>query len=102
MAVVPEGRAAVTHWEVRERLGKHALLGITIETGRTHQIRVHLTTVQLPVLGDAVYGKPSELIGRQALHAYRLSFPHPSGGKLSFESPLPADLEAALAALRKG
>jgi 23S rRNA pseudouridine1911/1915/1917 synthase len=101
MAALPSGRAAVTHWEVRERLGKHAFLALSIETGRTHQIRVHLASIQLPVLGDAVYGKPSELIRRQALHAHRLSFPHPSGGKLSFESPLPGDFEAALAALRK-
>ncbi len=101
MAVVPEGRSAVTHWEVLERLGEGAtLLGLAIETGRTHQIRVHLAKIQIPVLGDAVYGEASDAIARQALHASRLAFPHPSGGRLSFESPLPEDMERALAALR--
>jgi 23S rRNA pseudouridine1911/1915/1917 synthase len=97
MAIVPEGRPAVTRWEVRERFGKRAaLLEVAIETGRTHQIRVHLAKVQLPVLGDEVYGRPSELIARQALHAFRIAFPHPAGGTLAFESPVPEDMASAL------
>jgi 23S rRNA pseudouridine1911/1915/1917 synthase len=69
-----------------------------LETGRTHQIRVHLAAVDLPVAGDNVYGRPRELdLGRQFLHAGRLAFPHPfTGVRVDVESPLPADLGAAL------
>jgi 23S rRNA pseudouridine1911/1915/1917 synthase len=91
-------RDAVTHFEVVELLPRHALLDVRLETGRTHQIRVHLAAIDLPVAGDPVYGRPGELgLERQFLHAARLAFPHPfSGERVETESPLPADLEAAL------
>ena len=91
-------RKAVTHFEVRELLPRHTLLDVQLETGRTHQIRVHLAAVDLPVAGDAVYGRPRDLdLERQFLHAGRLAFPHPfTGERVDVESPLPADLETAL------
>jgi 23S rRNA pseudouridine1911/1915/1917 synthase len=96
-------RDAVTHFEVDELLPRHALLRVTLETGRTHQIRVHLAAVDLPVAGDPVYGRPGELgLERQFLHAARLAFRHPmTGEEVEVRSPLPADLEAALAAARQ-
>ena len=95
-------RDAVTHFEVEDLLARHALLRVTLETGRTHQIRVHLAAIELPVAGDAVYGRPGELgLGRQFLHAARLAFPHPlTGEPVDVASPLPSDLEQALAAAR--
>ena len=95
-------RAAVTHFEVEELLRRHALLRVRLETGRTHQIRVHLTAIDLPVAGDAVYGRTGELeLNRQFLHATRLAFSHPVTGKhVDVTSPLPPDLESALAAAR--
>jgi 23S rRNA pseudouridine1911/1915/1917 synthase len=91
-------RDAVTHFELVELLPHHALLDVRLETGRTHQIRVHLAAIDLPVAGDPVYGRPRELgLERQFLHAARLAFPHPfTGEQVETESPLPADLEAAL------
>jgi 23S rRNA pseudouridine1911/1915/1917 synthase len=95
-------RGAVTHFEVEELLRRHALLRVTLETGRTHQIRVHLAAVDLPVAGDPLYGRPGELgLARQFLHAARLAFRHPvTGADVDVRSPLPPDLEAALAAAR--
>jgi 23S rRNA pseudouridine1911/1915/1917 synthase len=95
-------REAVTHFELVELLPQHALLDVRLETGRTHQIRVHLAAIDLPVAGDAVYGRPRELgLERQFLHAARLAFTHPfTGERVETESPLPADLEAALEAAR--
>src|SRR5256714_12039959 len=91
-------REAVTHFEVERLLDRHALLDVRLETGRTHQIRVHLAAIGLPVLGDPVYGVPDEQLRRQFLHAWRLAFPHPLSGELvEVESSLPADLQAALA-----
>jgi 23S rRNA pseudouridine1911/1915/1917 synthase len=93
-------RDAVTHFEVARLLPKHALLAIRLETGRTHQIRVHLAAIDLPVVGDTVYGVPDPELGRQFLHANRLSFPHPFGGEpVEAESSLPGELQAALARL---
>jgi 23S rRNA pseudouridine1911/1915/1917 synthase len=91
-------RAAVTHFELAEALPQHALLRVRLETGRTHQIRVHLGAIDLPVSGDAVYGIAGDLgLERQFLHAARLAFPHPfGGGRVEAESPLPADLTDAL------
>jgi 23S rRNA pseudouridine1911/1915/1917 synthase len=91
-------RDAVTHFEVVELLPRHALLEVRLETGRTHQIRVHLAAIDLPVAGDPVYGRAGELgLERQFLHAARLAFPHPfTGDAVQTESPLPPDLEAAL------
>ena len=95
-------REAVTHFEVVELLPRHALLDVRLETGRTHQIRVHLAAIDLPVAGDPTYGRSGELgLERQFLHAARLAFPHPmSGEPVETESPLPSDLEAALARAR--
>jgi len=91
-------RDAVTHFEVERLLEGHALLDVRLETGRTHQIRVHLAEVGLPVVGDRVYGVPDQELTRQFLHAWRLAFPHPVTNKaVEVESPLPADLQAALA-----
>jgi 23S rRNA pseudouridine1911/1915/1917 synthase len=93
-------REAITHFEVERLLSKHALLSIRLETGRTHQIRVHLAAIDLPVVGDPVYGVPDLELGRQFLHANRLSFPHPfGGGTVEAESRLPDELQAALARL---
>jgi 23S rRNA pseudouridine1911/1915/1917 synthase len=91
-------RDAVTHFEVIELLREHALLRVRLETGRTHQIRVHLAAIDLPVSGDPVYGIAGDLgLERQFLHAARLAFDHPfDNGKVDVESPLPDDLSAAL------
>jgi 23S rRNA pseudouridine1911/1915/1917 synthase len=95
-------RAAVTNFEVVELLRAHALLRARLETGRTHQIRVHLAAIELPVSGDPVYGVGGDLgLERQFLHSARLAFPHPvTGERVETESPLPEDLERALAAAR--
>ena len=94
-------REAVTHFEVAELLRGHALLDVRLETGRTHQIRVHLAAVDLPVVGDAVYGVSDQALGRQFLHARALAFDHPfTGERIEVESPLPPDLQAYLSALR--
>jgi 23S rRNA pseudouridine1911/1915/1917 synthase len=91
-------RDAVTHFELLEQLRGHALLRVRLETGRTHQIRVHLAAIDLPVSGDPVYGVPGDLgLERQFLHAQRLAFDHPlTGERVDVSSPLPPDLEAAL------
>lgn len=92
MAVVPGGRRAVTHYRVLDRLGKFTYIEAQLETGRTHQIRVHMTYVGHPLLGDSVYGpkkQPFNLKG-QVLHARVLGFVHPVTGEyMEFESPLP-------------
>jgi 23S rRNA pseudouridine1911/1915/1917 synthase len=97
-------RDAVTNFELRELLPHHALLDVRLETGRTHQIRVHLAAIDLPVAGDLVYGRPREVgLERQFLHAGRLAFPHPlTGARVETESPLPGDLAAALDRARAG
>jgi 23S rRNA pseudouridine1911/1915/1917 synthase len=93
-------REAVTHFEVVEPRGRHALLRVRLETGRTHQIRVHLAAIALPVVGDAVYGVAEPALGRQFLHATRLAFPHPfTAEPVEAESPLPPELAAYLASL---
>jgi 23S rRNA pseudouridine1911/1915/1917 synthase len=91
-------RAAVTHFEVEALLPRHALLRVTLETGRTHQIRVHLAAIDLPVVGDSLYGRPGDLgLERQFLHAARLAFTHPiTGEAVDVSSPLPADLQSCL------
>jgi len=95
-------RAAVTHFELEELLPRHALLRVRLETGRTHQIRVHLEAIDLPVSGDQVYGIRGDLgLERQFLHATRLAFAHPvTGAAVDITSPLPPDLAAALKAAR--
>lgn len=108
------GKPAVTHWQVVERLGPCAWLHLRLETGRTHQIRVHAAEAGCPLVGDPLYGTRRRIetppalrqlgfelgLTRQALHAATLGFVHPDGRALRFESPLPADLVAAREALR--
>jgi len=109
------GKDALTLWKVRERYGTATLLDIEIKTGRTHQIRVHLSERGYPVIGDAVYGNPSKIniikdaalkaqiksLQRQALHAAQLSFLHPqSGERLAFKAKLPEDMENLLVLFR--
>jgi 23S rRNA pseudouridine1911/1915/1917 synthase len=114
MAVVRGGRPAVTHYRIERRFQHHTLLRVSLETGRTHQIRVHMAHIRHPVVGDPVYGGrlrlpagASDTVGhtlrafrRQALHAERLTLVHPHGGRpMSWHAPLPADLQHLLAAL---
>jgi 23S rRNA pseudouridine1911/1915/1917 synthase len=95
-----EPRDAVTHFEITRLLGGDALLDVRLETGRTHQIRVHLAAIGLPVVGDPLYGVPGPGLDRQFLHAARLAFPHPiSGERVETESPLPPDLAGYLEGL---
>lgn len=103
MAVVATGKAAVTRYEVRERFGDCTLLACRLETGRTHQIRVHLASLGHALVGDPAYGaRRGMAFGRQALHAWRLGFVHPlTRQPVSWESPLPADFAALLAGLRQ-
>jgi 23S rRNA pseudouridine1911/1915/1917 synthase len=111
-------RRAVTAWRSVERFGDVTLAEVTLHTGRTHQIRVHLAEAGHPLLGDAVYGgtrrearlgrghvasQAAAAIGRQALHAWRLAFDHPrTGRRVRFEAPPPEDFRAALEVLRRG
>jgi 23S rRNA pseudouridine1911/1915/1917 synthase len=108
---VKEGKPAMTVWRVREQLEGAALVEVDLLTGRTHQIRVHLSEAGHPLLGDELYGglrrgkalvaQVQQQLGRQALHAWRLAFPHPrTGRRLELESPLPGDMRAALEQLR--
>ena len=115
MAVVASGKPAVTHYRVTERFRGHTLVKVQLETGRTHQIRVHLTHIRYPLVGDPTYGRLRFPAGaspvlremlhkfpRQALHARRLGLIHPdTGEEMRFESALPADMEALLAVLRQ-
>lgn len=102
-ALRADGKPAVTHYKLREKLAAHAELEFILETGRTHQIRVHLAALGFPIVNDPVYGKiePRVDLPGQALHAWRLSFRHPrSGEELAFETPPPLDYVAAREALR--
>ena len=117
MAVVPDGREARTRYRVLEyivpsggarmpsggvRLG-YSLLEVVLETGRTHQIRVHLSFIGHPLMGDGVYGRSSPLLGGQFLHANRLGFRHPATGEpVEFRSELPPELSSALDRQRDG
>ena len=115
MDVRRDGREAVTHYRIEERFRGHTLLRVQLETGRTHQIRVHLAHIGLPIVGDSVYGgRRRQVAGagealrtallsfrRQALHAQRLAFDHPITGRHhTFEAPLPGDFQELLAVLR--
>jgi 23S rRNA pseudouridine1911/1915/1917 synthase len=92
-----KSRDAQTAYRSREYLHGYTFVEASPITGRTHQIRVHFASLGHPIVGDAVYGKRSDLVPRQFLHAWRLSFRHPIEGlELSFEAPLPEDLAAAL------
>jgi len=102
MGVVSAGKPAVTHFTVLAHFAGHTLLQVRPDTGRTHQIRVHLAAVGLPVAGDSTYGKRGSLPGltRQFLHAWKLAFLHPATkARVEFCAPLPPDLTAVLRAL---
>jgi 23S rRNA pseudouridine1911/1915/1917 synthase len=93
-------REAITHFEVEQLWTAHALLRVRLETGRMHQIRVHLAAIDLPVVGDPAYGVSQPGLGRQFLHASELAFPHPfTGDRIETSSPLPPDLATTLARL---
>ena len=104
VAIVPGGKRAVTHYTTRRRLRGAALVECRLETGRTHQVRVHLGSLGHPLVGDPVYGRTrsdhrallaSLDFHRQALHAARLGFTHPvTGEDVAFDSDLPADMQA--------
>lgn len=110
----PGVRRAITHWTVKERYDGASLVEVELETGRTHQIRVHFSEANHPLLADEVYGgvrrdkkappavrQAASAVGRQALHAWRLSFPHPrTGERVSCEAPIPDDFAQALSVLR--
>jgi 23S rRNA pseudouridine1911/1915/1917 synthase len=115
MAVRESGRPAVTHYRVLERFRAHTYLSVKLETGRTHQIRLHMSHLKYPIVGDPVYGgrfgrprgasaeliEALRLFKRQALHAATLAFDHPRSGKrLTLQSPVPADLGHLLDVLR--
>ena len=102
MAVVPTGRVAITHFRVEERFGDYTLVHFQLETGRTHQIRVHSRFINHPVVGDDVYGGSNKFaLSGQLLHAYQLSLNQPSTGeRLTFTAPLPDYFQAVLVKLR--
>jgi 23S rRNA pseudouridine1911/1915/1917 synthase len=105
MAVVPAGRHALTRYRVARRFAGASLLQCSLDTGRTHQIRVHMQSLGHPLVGDPVYrrgrGAESTTLRRQALHAARLEFTHPSSGaRRRFEAPLPEDFRLLLDSLR--
>lgn len=90
MAVIPQGRTAITHWQLQERFANYALLHFRLETGRTHQIRVHAAHMGHAIAGDPVYGRPLKQLPGQALHAWRLTFKQPLTGELiCVLAPLP-------------
>jgi 23S rRNA pseudouridine1911/1915/1917 synthase len=116
MAVVPNGKPAVTHYRLVERFAAHTHIRCKLESGRTHQIRVHMAHVRHPLVGDPVYGGRLRLpkgtsdelrevlaaFHRQALHAQQLTLEHPETGEtLSWEAPLPDDMVELIEALRK-
>jgi 23S rRNA pseudouridine1911/1915/1917 synthase len=116
MAVRTGGRDAITHYRVIERFRRHTWVRVILETGRTHQIRLHLAHAGYPLVGDSVYGRRLEIprgataaleaalrdFRRQALHAAKLTFPHPTDGRaIEVTAPLPADFLALITALRR-
>ncbi|RPI41171.1 MAG: RNA pseudouridine synthase, partial [Betaproteobacteria bacterium] len=109
MAVVATGRSARTHFRPLERFGAVTYIECRLETGRTHQIRVHMASIGHPIVGDPSYGgRHASLspqvpaLNRQALHAVRLELDHPATRqRMRWRSPLPADIRAVLAALRR-
>ena len=103
--VTPAGKEAITHWDVMERFGEATLVSVNLETGRTHQIRVHMASIQHPVAGDPVYGPHNCItsLHGQCLHAKTLGFVHPiTGEHLRFDSELPEYFTHFLATLRRG
>ena len=106
MAVIEDGRKAITHWQISERLGHYTLVKFDLQTGRTHQIRVHAAYMGWAIAGDPIYGYPnkevSQYLSGQALHAWRLTFTHPVSGELiENTAPLPEGFEKLLVFLRR-
>lgn len=102
IAITPDGKRAVTHYEVLERFRNATLIKCVLETGRTHQIRVHFESIGCPLLGDELYGGNMELINRQALHSYMLEFDHPFLKKhLIIRCKLPNDMESIVKEFKK-
>jgi len=90
------GETAVTHYKVEEYLNNHTLVSLILDTGRTHQIRIHMKHLGYPLIGDYLYNPDMALIDRQALHSHKLSFTHPMTGEaLEFVCPLPSDMQSA-------
>ena len=90
-----KGESAITHYKVLEEKNGYSLVSLILETGRTHQIRIHMKYLGYPLIGDYLYNPDMERIQRQALHAWRLSFQHPiTGETLNFTAPLPEDMAA--------
>jgi 23S rRNA pseudouridine1911/1915/1917 synthase len=115
MAVRTDGREAITHYRIEKRFRAHTLVRVRLETGRTHQIRVHLAHIGFPLVGDPVYGGRRRVpagcpphvadalrsFSRQALHAARITLTHPdTGQELQFEAPLPADMQQLIERLQ--
>ena len=114
MAVTENGKLAITHYRIGERFPHHTLLRVNLETGRTHQIRVHMAHIKHPIVGDPVYGRlilpkgasetertALQTFKRQALHAHQLGFEHPTTGEwCEFQAPMPEDMTALLKALK--
>ncbi|MBU9713288.1 RluA family pseudouridine synthase [Evansella tamaricis] len=96
-----DGQMAITHYQVKETLGNASLVELILDTGRTHQIRVHMSYIGHPLMGDTLYGGKKEIIERQALHSSSIRFFHPiENREFFFESSIPNDMEEALKALR--
>ena len=94
-----KGEEAITHYRTLEHKNGHSLISLLLETGRTHQIRVHMKHIGYPLIGDYLYNPDMEHMNRQALHSYRLTFTHPiTGGALDFTAPLPHDMATILKA----
>ena len=91
------GEHAVTHYKVIDEKNGHSLLSLELETGRTHQIRIHMKYLGFPLIGDYLYNPDMEFMTRQALHSHRLRFTHPiTGEKMEFTAPLPDDMRRVL------
>ena len=92
-----QGEQAITHYSVVDEKNGHSLVSLRLETGRTHQIRIHMKYLGFPLIGDYLYNPDMENIGRQALHSHRLTFTHPiTGEALKFHAPLPEDMQSVL------
>lgn len=116
MAISPKGKPAITHYKIIEKFAHHTWVAAKLETGRTHQIRVHFSSLKHPIVGDVTYGQGAQKVAnaatelnnclsifpRQALHAYQLAFSHPTTKQdLKWEIPLPVDIENLLSTLRQ-
>ena len=98
-----KGERAVTHYKVVKEENGHSLVSLTLETGRTHQIRVHMKHIGYPLVGDFLYNPDRECINRQALHSYRLTFRHPiTDQSMELTAPLPTDMSRVIVTVQTG